>query len=284
MCPGGGTLGAASRHKTWHGSGMDLQLAGKTALVTGGSRGIGRAIARTLALEGVRVAICARTVDAVEATAARLTVETGSTVIGIPADTGSRDQIFALVDRVTAELGPVHILVNNAATVAGRSAPPRLAQITRDALMAEIDVKVLGYLFAAQAVVPAMVDSGWGRIINVAGLAARSTGSTIGSVRNAAVAVLTKNLADELGPSGIAVTCVHPGLTRTVKSADVTDPDDAAHAARIEERIPQLNSMRRMIDDADLGPLVAFLASPFAFVLNGSVIDAGAGQPGVIHT
>ena len=262
---------------------MDLQLRGRTALVTGGSRGIGRAIARALAGEGVRVAICARTPEALTATADELSEATGTKVLGVVADMGDRAQIVAMVERVVAELGTVDVLVNNAATAAGRTAPPKLAEITRDALVREIDVKVLGYLFAAQAVVPGMQAAGWGRIINIAGLAARTTGSTIGSIRNAGVAVLTKNLADELGPSGIAVTCVHPGLTRTVRSAEVSDPAEAARVARIEEQIPRINSMRRMIDDSDLGPLVAFLASPHGFVLNGSIIDAGGGQPGPIH-
>jgi NAD(P)-dependent dehydrogenase (short-subunit alcohol dehydrogenase family) len=261
---------------------MDLQLTGRTALVTGGSRGIGRAIARQLAGEGVRVAICARTEAAVTATATQLRRDTGSEVVGFVADTGTRDAVVDLVGRVQAALGPIQILVNNAATAAGRARPPALADITRDALLAEIDVKVLGYLFAAQAVAPGMTEAGWGRIINIAGLAAVSTGSTIGTIRNVSVAALTKNLADELGPSGITVNCVHPGLTRTVRSADVDDPDDAARAAAIEERIPRSNSVKRMIDDSDLAPLVAFLASPLSFVVNGESIEAGGGRPGVI--
>lgn len=262
---------------------MDLQLTGRTALVTGGSRGIGRAIAHRLSAEGARVAICARTASAVAASADQLASDTGHQVVGFVADTGSRDSVVDLIARVEAELGPVQILVNNAATAAGRAKPPALADITREALMAEIDVKVLGYLFAAQAVAPAMRDAGWGRIINIAGLAARTTGSTIGSIRNVSVAALTKNLADELGPAGITVNCVHPGLTRTVRSAEVDDPEVAQRAAAIEERIPRSNSVRRMIDAVDLAPLVAFLASPLAFVVNGESIEAGGGLPGVIR-
>jgi NAD(P)-dependent dehydrogenase (short-subunit alcohol dehydrogenase family) len=262
---------------------MDLQLDGRTALVTGGSRGIGKAIARGLANEGVRVAICARTFETVTATAEQLSRETGTKVLGMVADTGTRDAVVDLVARVTEELGPVEVLVNNAATAAGRSKPPVLDQITRDALLAEVDVKVLGYLFAAQAVAPAMRDAGWGRIINIAGLAARTTGSIIGSIRNVSVAALTKNLADELGPDGITVNCVHPGLTRTVRSSEATDADAGALAAMIEDRIPRSNSVRRMIDDVDLAPLVTFLASPLSFVLNGESIDAGGGVPGTIR-
>ncbi|MCU1367909.1 MAG: short-chain dehydrogenase [Ilumatobacteraceae bacterium] len=262
---------------------MDLDLVGRTALVTGGSRGIGRAIARALAAEGARVAICARSADAVAATVQELRDQTGADVIGLVADMGSRDDIVALVDRVAVALGPVQILVNNAATAAGRAKPPALAEITRDALLAEVDVKVLGYLFAAQAVAPQMRAAGWGRIINIAGGAALSTGSTIGSIRNVAVAALTKNLADELGPSGITVNCIHPSLTRTVRSDEVTDPAGRAQAATIEQRIPETNSIRAMIDDSDLAPLAAFLASPLSFVINGEMIAAGGGVPGAIR-
>jgi len=262
---------------------MDLELGGKTALVTGGSRGIGRSIARRLAREGVRVAISARTADAVTTAAHELRQETGGVVVPVVADTGSFEGVRDMVDEAVAALGSVQILVNNAATAAGRAKPPALSEITRDALLREVDVKVLGYLFGAQAVAPAMCEAGWGRIINVAGLAARSTGSTIGSIRNVAVAAMTKNLADELGPAGITVNCIHPGMTRTVRSAEVDEPDAAAQAARIEELIPRTNSVKRMIDDEDIAPLVAFLSSPLSFVINGESIDCGGGIPGTIR-
>ena len=192
---------------------MDLQLSGRTALVTGGSRGIGRAIAGRLAAEGAAVAISGRTEATLTEAAARLSDETGGRVVAVVADTGTREGVIGMVDDATAALGaPIQILVNNAATAAGRAAPPRLAEIGRDALLREVDVKVLGYLFGIQAVAPAMIEAGWGRVINVAGLAARSTGSVIGSIRNVAVAAMTKNVADELGPHGITVNCIHPGL------------------------------------------------------------------------
>lgn len=262
---------------------MDLQLAGRTALVTGGSRGIGRAIARQLLAEGANVAISARNEDVLAATVAELRDGTGGTVAGIVAHTGTREGVTAMVSEATEALGSIEILVNNAATAAGRAKPPALSDITRDALLAEIDVKVLGYLFGAQAVAPAMRAAGWGRIINIAGLAARNTGSTIGSIRNVAVAAMTKNLADELGRDGITVNCVHPGLTRTIRSADVADGKAMAQAARIEDMIPKMNTIGRMIDDTDLAALVAFLASPLSFVINGEMIDVGGGTPGTIR-
>lgn len=262
---------------------MDLQLAGKVALVTGGSRGIGRATAARLAREGAIVAIAARGLDVARATAADLTEATGSTVVAIQADMGRDDDIRRLVDAVVSTFGPISILVNNAATAGGRARPPALADITRDALIAEIDVKVLGYIRAAQCVAPGMKEQGWGRIINVAGLAALSTGSTIGSIRNVSVAALTKNLADELGPHGINVTCVNPGLTRTRQLDDATDETDRIMLTAIEERIPKSNSIRRMIDADDIATLITFLASPLSLAVNGESIACGGGVPGVIR-
>ena len=262
---------------------MDLRIAGKVALVTGGSRGIGRAIAARFAQEGAVVAIAARNMEVAETTAAQLRAMTGTKVICASADMGNGDDISRLIDTVSSELGPISILVNNAATAGGRARPPALADITRDALVAEIDVKVLGYIRAAQGVAPGMKALGWGRIINVSGLAALTTGSTIGSIRNVAVAALTKNLADELGPHGINVTCVHPGLTRTRQLDEATDEADRMLLATIEDRIPKSNSIRRIVDADDIATLVTFLASPLSLAVNGESIACGGGLPGTIR-
>ena len=265
---------------------MDLQLAGKVALVTGGSRGIGRATAAHLAREGAIVAIAARGLDVARATAADLTEATGSTVVAIQADMGRYDDIRRLVDAVVSTFGPISILVNNAATAGGRARPPALADITRDALIAEIDVKVLGYIRAAQCVAPGMKEQGWGRIINVAGLAALSTGSTIGSIRNVSVAALTKNLADELGPSGINVTVVHPGLTRTEKTAALVQAQAKAQGVAEElvlQRMAEGNSIRHLVDAAEVADVIVFLASPKSVAINGDAIAAGGGAPRAIH-
>ena len=262
---------------------MDLRLSGKTALVTGGSRGIGRAVAARLAAEGVTVAIAARDEARVKTAAAELSASSGGRVVGFAVDMGREDQVRRLVAESADAIGPISILVNNAATAAGRARPPALPDITRDKMLAEIDVKVLGYLFTAQAIAPSMADAGWGRIINIAGLAARSAGSTIGSIRNVAVAALTKNLADELGPSGINVTCVHPGLTRTRTLDEAVDADDRELLESIEARIPKSNSIRRMIDADDIAVIVAFLASPLSLAINGDAIICGGGTPGPIY-
>lgn len=258
---------------------MDLELAGKTAIVTGGSRGIGKAIARELANEGVDVALVARGAEALQAAAAELAEATGRRIVPIVADSGNDASVAAMVEQAAAALGHLDILVNCAAQPGGQSAPPKLAEITDEAFYADVNVKVMGYLRCAREVAPHMIRSGWGRIINISGLAARSTGSTIGSIRNVAVVALAKNLADELGPHGINVSVVHPGLTRTEKTADVIArrAERQGISARQAEQGMVNNVVGRWIDAREIAYVVTFLASPKAVAINGDVIAAGGG-------
>ena len=196
---------------------MDLELADKVAVVTGASRGIGKAIAAALAREGASVALVARDRSALEAAARDIAAATRRTPKPFVADTGEDAAVEAMVAQVLAAFGRVDILVNCAAQPAGQAKPPGLADITTEALWAEVNVKVMGYLRTAREVAKPMAAQGGGRIVNVSGLAARTTGSIIGTIRNISVAALTKNLADELAPKGVSVVCVHPGTTRTAK-------------------------------------------------------------------
>jgi NAD(P)-dependent dehydrogenase (short-subunit alcohol dehydrogenase family) len=264
---------------------MDLGLDGRRAIVTGGSRGIGKAVARALAAEGCDVVVAARTPEPLEAAAAELATATGRTVTPIPVDTGDDASVRLLVEQAVEALGGVDILVNSAAQPLGQAPPPKLAAVTAELFWADVNVKVLGYLRCAQAVAPHMIARRWGRIVNISGLGARSTGAVIGSMRNVAVAAMTKNLADELGPHGINVTVVHPGLTRTeatpgviarlAESRNLSPSDAEASLAR--------NSIRRLVDASEVADVVAFLASPRAVAITGDAVACGGGQPGVIH-
>lgn len=263
---------------------MDLELLGKRALVTGGSRGIGKAIALALATEGCDIVIAARGEDALRATATELSASTGRRVLPVVVDTSSPTSIEAMVAEAATVLGGIDILVNSAARPGGSQPPPKLAGITAEEFWEDMNVKVLGYLRCAQAVAPHMLTAGWGRIISISGLAARSTGSMVGSMRNVAVAAMTKNLADELGPQGINVTVVHPGSTRTEASASkLTALADARGITIAEaERLMAYNSIGRMVDAADVATVVAFLASPRSIAINGDAIAVGGGSPGPI--
>jgi NAD(P)-dependent dehydrogenase (short-subunit alcohol dehydrogenase family) len=261
---------------------MDLQLEGKTALVTGGSRGIGKAIARTLAAEGVEVAILARNQEPLYAAAHELKAASGRRVVPVTADTGETEAVNAAVAQVIAELGAIDILVNNAARPGGAPPQPGIENLPDDGFLEEMNTKVLGYARCARAVVPSMKARGWGRIINISGLAARQTGNPIGSIRNVAVSALTKNLADELGPFGINVTCVHPGLTWTEGVAE-TFGRQAGGEEAARERLSSQNAVRRVIDAQDIANVVAFLASPLSIAITGDSIAAGGGVGRAIH-
>ncbi len=261
---------------------MDLQLTGKRALVTGGSK----AIARRLALEGVDLVISAPGDVELAASAAELAVETGRKVVGISADTSDDGSVKALIAATVAALGGLDILVNSAAEPGGQAPPPKLAQVTDALFYDDVNVKVMGYLRIAREAAPHMAAAGWGRIINVSGLAARLTGSIIGSIRNVAVAALTKNLADELRPKGINVTVVHPGLTRTEKTAPLVAARATAAGvseAEIEARFAANVAIGRIVDAAEVADIVAFLASPRSVAINGDAIACGGGTRGAIH-
>jgi NAD(P)-dependent dehydrogenase (short-subunit alcohol dehydrogenase family) len=268
---------------------VDLQLAGKTAVVTGGSRGIGKAIARLLLEEGATVAIVARGAEALEATAAELAAASTPhqrRVLAVTADTGDTTSVTAMAERVLSELGRVDILVNCAARPGGAPAVAGIENLPDETFTTEMNTKVLGYLRCARAFVPSMKANGWGRIINVSGLAARQTGNAIGSMRNVAVAALTKNLADELGPFGINVTCVHPGLTWTEGVEQSFRSQAEARGEALDDarqRLASQNTVRRVIDSSDIASVVAFLASPLSVAITGDSIAAGGGVGRAIH-
>jgi NAD(P)-dependent dehydrogenase (short-subunit alcohol dehydrogenase family) len=265
---------------------VDLQLSGKRALVTGGSRGIGKAVAMALAAEGASVAIAARSPEPLEAAAREIGRDTGRPVHAILVDTGDDAQVSAMAGRARDAMGGVDILVNAAATPAGQSRAPRFGEITAEAFWADVNIKVLGYLRCAQALAPGMIEAGWGRIINISGLNARTAGSAIGSMRNVSVAAMTKNLADELGPQGVNVTVVHPGLTRTEAfPATVAAIAEAQgiERAEAERRLARHNTLGRIVDAGEVAAVVAFLASPRSVAINGDAVACGGGIPGAIH-
>lgn len=259
---------------------MDLDLNGKTAIVTGGSRGIGKAVARELALEGVKVAIAARGIEALEATAKEIEGETGGSIIPVRADTGSDESVKQMVTQAASSLNHLDILVNCAARPLGSGQEPEVEEITEDLFWADMNVKVMGYLRCIREVAPYMKKNQWGRIINVSGHAARRAGSTIGSMRNVSVVAMTKNLADELGPHGVNVTVVHPGLTWTERMPELIAERARTQGVSIDEVKRQLdlgNSVRKMIDAREVAYVVAFLASPKSIAITGDVIAAGGG-------
>lgn len=263
---------------------MDLLLKGKRAIINGGSRGLGYAIAQGLAAEGVDLVLAARGEAVLEA-AATLAAESGRRVIGIRADSSDDASVQVMVAQAVAELGGVDILVNTAATPwrADKNVPA--SETTDEAMRAEMEVKVLGYLRTARAVAPHLVAQGWGRIINISGLGARNAGALAQTFRNISVSALTKNLADELGPKGVNVTVVHPSLTRTpalTERLEKQAADQGTTVSELEERMTH-NTVNRMIDASNVADVVVFLASPRSIAITGDAIAAGGGVPGPLY-
>src|SRR3954471_13276058 len=198
---------------------MDLELAGKAALVTGGNGAIGSAIARELAAEGCDIAILGRDEQRLEAAAGELAGASAGNIVWVGAGTRSRSEVDAAVADAASRLGRLDILVNNAGFPGGRAAGP-LEQVSDEELLLDLDTKYAGYIRCARAAVPHMKERGWGRLIHIGGLAARQSGSYSGGGRNIAIAHLSKTLSDELGRFGITSNVVHPGPTRTRYVAD----------------------------------------------------------------
>jgi NAD(P)-dependent dehydrogenase (short-subunit alcohol dehydrogenase family) len=262
---------------------MDLQLQGKRAIVTGGSQGIGLAIARVLAAEGVHLAVAARGAPARERAAAELDALGPARVLPVEVDTADDASVKAMVVTVADAFGGVDILVNAAAVPRASST---LATATDADVLDDFNVKVLGYLRAARHVAPLMSAQGWGRIINVSGLSARHSGSVIGSIRNIGVGALSKNLADELGPKGINVTTVSPGATRTERTAPMLAERARSSGVSIEEVERNMAagvSIGRIVDAEEVAWVVAFLASPRSVAINGDTIATGGGAKGAIY-
>jgi len=264
---------------------MDLLLTGKRAIVTGGSRGIGLAVARALAVEGCDVALVARDKIALEAARESVAAVSGRTVLAVSADTGDDQSVADMAAAVAGEFGGVDILVNAAAR------PNTGAVVGIDGFDAaefseQVNVKVLGYLRCIRAVVPFMRANGWGRIVNISGLAARSTGAITGTVRNVAVAALTKNLADELGRDGINVNVVHPGVTVTEQTPEIL-AGRAARAgvsvAEVERQLSASVGIGRLVTADEVAAVVTFLASPKSAAVNGDAIVVSGGAVGRIY-
>jgi NAD(P)-dependent dehydrogenase (short-subunit alcohol dehydrogenase family) len=263
---------------------MELGLQGKHAIVAGGSRGIGKAIALELAREGVDLVIVSRAMDQLEKTAQELHKETGRRIIPLVADVTSRVQVDSMVAQAARQLGGLHILVNSASLPGGTATGPIDTVVDED-LLNDFDVKYMGALRCARAAIPYLKEQGWGRIINISGTNARTAGNLSGGARNVSLVHFTKTLAMQLGRYGITVNCIHPGVTRTERTPGLL----AARAAQlgiapeeVERRdfapdSPRGNAIGRMVDASEIAYLTAFLASDKAWAITGELVVANGG-------
>ena len=258
---------------------MDLQLKGKRAVITGGSRGIGKAVARLLAAEGVDCAICARNEGPLVQSAKDLAAESGARIFPFVADTSDERSVSNFIEGAASALGGIDILVNSAARRSG-PVPEDLDHLTPEIMASDFQEKVIGYFLFARAAAPYLKANGWGRIVNVGGMAARTGGALSAGARNVAVVNLTKGLALELGPHGVNVNAVHPGRTLTENVRAELEERSKREGVSVEELLRQPGaaiSVTRPITADDVAQVIVFLVSPAAFPINGQVIDVSGG-------
>lgn len=257
---------------------MNLGLAERVVIVTGGSAGIGLAIAKLFAAEGAHVVITARGVDALEAAARTLAETAGASVLAVPSDTTDQVKVDRMVAAVLARHARIDILVNCAANPSGlvRSA---IEDFDSDALLQDLNTKVVGYARCARAVVPTMKQQRWGRIINIGGLTGRAS-NLLSGMRNVAICHLTKTLSDQLGPDGITANVVHPGVIRTPHLTDLFAKEarkSGTTPAAIEEGFVSQTPTRRILEAEEIASTVAFLASVHGASITGESIAVDGG-------
>jgi NAD(P)-dependent dehydrogenase (short-subunit alcohol dehydrogenase family) len=268
---------------------MDLGLKGKRAIVTGGSQGIGKAVARELAREGVDVAIVSRTRDRLEATAKEIAAETKGRVIALPTDVTSREQVDSMIADAVKQLGGLHILVNSGSSPGGSaSATGPIETVVDEDLLMDFNTKYMGALRCARAVIPHMKQQKWGRIINISGTNARNAGNLSGGARNTSLVHMTKTLGVQLGRFGITVNCIHPGTTRTERTPRLLAAqakESGLSPEEVEKKnyapdSPRGNAICRMVDATEIAYVAAFLASDKSWAVCGELVVAtgGAGR------
>jgi NAD(P)-dependent dehydrogenase (short-subunit alcohol dehydrogenase family) len=258
---------------------MDLQLQGKTALVTGGSEGIGKAITLALAKEGVDVAICARRKEPLEAAAKDMARATNRKIVPIPADLRKDADAKAFVQQAHDALGRVDILVNNAGSAAGGV----IEHLTEDDWEKGLQLKFMGYVRCLRYVLPIMVKQGGGRVVNLIGNdgVKPSYWEICPGAANAAGQNLTLSLASQYGKDNISFVCVNPGPVRTERwtglvkamARDMNIPYEEA-----DKLAPASIPLGRIAESEEVANLVTFLASDLAHFINGTMIEIDGGQ------
>ena len=247
-----------------------FDMTGKVAVITGSTKGIGRAIAEEMARCGARVVISSRKAEACEQVASEMRAQ-GFDAMAVVCHVGKKEDLQNLVDKTNEAWGTIDVLVCNAATnpVYGPT-----AEMTDDAWDKIMDTNVKGTFWLTNMVLPQMAEKGSGSVVLLSSIAGIRGNTTIGTygVSKAAEAALARNLAVEWGPKGIRVNSIAPGLIKTDFAKALWE--DPVRVKRAEDKTP----LRRIGDPIDIAGLAVFLATPASAYITGQVIVADGGE------
>ncbi len=248
-----------------------FDLTGKVAIITGSSRGIGRAIAEALADQGAKVVISSRKAEACQDVADAINANHPGAAIVVPASISSKEALRELVDETRRQLGRIDILVCNAAS---NPYYGPMAGISDDQFRKILDNNVIANHWLIQMVAPEMLERGEGSIIIVSSIGGLTSSATIGAynISKAADFQLARNLAAEFGPQGVRVNCIAPGLVRTDFAKALWENPDTLKA------VTRHTPMRRIGEPHEIAGAAVFLASPASTFMTGQtiVVDGGS--------
>jgi NAD(P)-dependent dehydrogenase (short-subunit alcohol dehydrogenase family) len=260
---------------------MDLGLKGATAVVQGGTQGMGRAAAECFAADGARVAVIARTQSDLDATVARLLEVGAQDAVGLRADITKAEEVEAAFASVTGRWGSLNILVN--ATGPGGSGS--FDKLTDEDWARAIDLNAMGMVRCVRSALPLLRAAEWARIVNISAHSTRRQSPQLVAytATKAMVTSITKNLSQSLAPEGILVNTVSPGsfasesLKKWAVSVDI-DPDLKGIMDGIREHFDHPAYMPRAGDPAEIGPVIAFVASRRNTYMTGANINVDGGS------
>ncbi|MBI3704029.1 MAG: SDR family oxidoreductase [Rhizobiales bacterium] len=257
---------------------MDLGLKNKNALVTGGSQGIGLAIAKALAEEGCNVAIGARGRERLEQAAADLR-QFGVKAVAISTDFMTEAGCRNFVDSAVAALGGCDILVNNV----GGAVPGAFATFSAEKWQEIVDINLMSYVYTTKFAVPHLKKSKAGRILNISGMSGRlvSPGAYSTTLTNAAIVGFTKLTANDLAPFNVLVNSLSPGTTNTESSGPRAERMATLRGTTVEQvrkSIAAMSLLNRLAEPEEMGWIAAFLVSEKNSYMTGTTVESGGGR------
>ena len=257
---------------------MELGLHGKCALVCAASKGLGRATALSLAREGARLAICARSADTLERAAAAIREATGAVVVPIVADVSKAADVDRLVDDAARQLGGIDILITNT----GGPKSALFTSVSDDDWREAIDSLLMSVVRLSRGVIPHMRLRGGGRILNITSISAKQPveGLVLSNALRAGITGLARTIANELAPENILVNCVAPGYTATDRVRELADAAagrEGITADAVQQRTIANIPLQRLATTEEFADVVTFLASGRASYVTGTTLQVDGG-------